>query len=98
MQAEAGGADWLRLSDFPEDSIFAGREIDDRMEVEWGSHELVVAATNMVRAALQDPLNQKFIQLSESCVPLYPPAAVHQQLLAEDKSRMDSCGMGVRPL
>ncbi|EIE23577.1 hypothetical protein COCSUDRAFT_41776 [Coccomyxa subellipsoidea C-169] len=61
---------------FPEESIFRGQEIEDRIQ------------------ALRDPLNQKFAMLSESGVPLYPPTAVYAQLMAEDKSRIDSCGSG----
>lgn len=80
---------------YPEDSIFSGREISERVEAKWGTHSLVDAARNLLRAALQEPLNQKFILLSESCIPLYPAAAIHAQLIAEPKSRMDSCGSGV---
>ncbi|CAL8472071.1 g11613 [Coccomyxa elongata] len=79
---------------FPEGSIFRGREIEDRIQVSWGAHELVLAARNLLRAALRDPLNHKFALLSESGVPLYPPATVYSQLMAEDKSRIDSCGIG----
>ncbi|BDA47491.1 probable glycosyltransferase BC10 at C-terminar half [Coccomyxa sp. Obi] len=79
---------------FPEESIFRGREIEDRIQVSWGAHELVLAARNLLRAAIRDPLNQKFVLLSESGVPLYPPATVYSQLMVEDKSRIDSCGIG----
>ena len=64
----------------------------------WGAFELVLAARNMLAAALADPLNQRLVMLSESGVPLYPPAATYAQLMAEDKSRMDSCGMKARTL
>lgn len=63
----------------------------------WGAHELVIAACNLLAAALKEPLNQKFILLSESGLPLYPPTTTYLQLMHEDKSRLDSCGMGVRP-
>ena len=68
------------------------------LQVSWGAHELVLAARNLLRAAVRDPLNQKFVLLSESGIPLYPPTAVYAQLMAEDKSRIDSCGIGVRTL
>ena len=45
----------------------------------------------MIKAALQDPLNQRFVQLSESCIPLYPPAMVHQQLTLDPVSRIGAC-------
>ena len=65
-------------------------------KAEWGTHELVDATRNMLHVALAEPRNEAFVLLSESGVPLYPPHAVHQQLLSEGKSRIDSCGGGVR--
>jgi len=65
-------------------------------QVEWGSHALVVAARLLLAAALQDVNNLRFVLLSESALPLYAPAAVHQQLLAEERSRVNACGTGVR--
>ena len=67
-----------------------------RAQVSWGAFELVLAARNLLTAALTDPRNAKFIMLSESGVPLYPPAATYAQLIAEEKSRMESCGIHVR--
>lgn len=64
-------------------------------KVTWGAHELIVAARNLLGAALKDVLNRKFILLSESGLPLYPPHTTYLQLMHEDKSRLDSCGMGV---
>ncbi len=32
----------------------------------------------MMAAALAEPRNQRFLLLSESCAPLYPPAVVYQ--------------------
>ena len=49
----------------------------------------------MINKALQEPRNKRLILLSESEIPLYPPQAVHHQLLSETKSRIDSCGGGV---
>ena len=57
-----------------------------------------MAARNLLGAALRDALNQKFILLSESGLPLYPPTTTYLQLMQEDKSRLDSCGMGVSAL
>ena len=61
----------------------------------WGSHDLVVAARSLLAAALADPANQRFLLLSESGVPLYPPATIHAQLLSEGRSRVNACGTGV---
>ena len=56
---------------------------------------MVDAARQLLREALQDPLNQKMMMLSESGIPLWPPQFVYQQLLAENRSRLDSCGLKV---
>ena len=45
----------------------------------------------LIRESLKNPLNQRFIMLSESCVPIYPPAMVYQQLMWEKKSRINAC-------
>lgn len=58
----------------------------------------MLAARNLLGAALSDQLNQKFLLLSESGIPLYPPTTTYLQLMSEDKSRLDSCGIGVRIL
>ena len=53
----------------------------------------------LLQAALQEPLNQRFVLVSESCIPLYPPTTIWQQLLSEDKSRIDACKLeGVSPV
>lgn len=44
-----------------------------------------------MKVALQEPLNQRFILLSEAGIPLYPPTAMYFQLMSEKKSRINSC-------
>ena len=62
-----------------------------RITTVYAEHTLVEAAVAMLRAALANPLNQRFIMLSEACAPLYPPEVMYVQLLSEDKVRMDAC-------
>lgn len=76
---------------FPEDSMFHGREIADRVQVKWGTFALVEATRALMRAALEDTLNQKFVLLSEAGIPLYPPDTFYMQLMSESKSRINSC-------
>jgi Core-2/I-Branching enzyme len=76
---------------YPEGNLFHKREIKNRVETHWGLHSLATAAKVMIKAALQDPHNKKFIQLSEACVPLYPAATIYQVLFREDRSRTDAC-------
>lgn len=49
------------------------------------------AERRLLAAALRNPLNQRFVLLSESCIPLYPPGLVWLQLLAEERSRINAC-------
>lgn len=50
-----------------------------------------LAQLALIRRALSDVLNQKFVFISESTVPLYPPSTVYQQLMLEKASRIDAC-------
>ena len=74
-------------------SVFHNRELpaEQRLVTKWGHHSTTEVTRRMIRAALQDPLNQRFVQLSESCIPLYPPAMVHQQLTLDPVSRIGAC-------
>lgn len=53
---------------------------------------MMQAVRAMLAAALANPLNQKFVLLSEACAPLYPPAAFHAAIIREPLSRVDACG------
>ncbi len=71
--------------------MFHGREIAERVTVKWGTFALVEATRALMRAALEDSLNQKFVLLSEAGIPLYPPDTFYMQLMSERKSRINSC-------
>ena len=91
----------LSSAGFPEGSLFQGTEISERVHVSWGTFALVEATRALMRAGLEDPLNQKFVLLSEAGIPLYPPDLVYVQLMSEEKSRINSCvvpGVGASPL
>ena len=75
----------------PRGSLFAGREVACRHAVEWGNHSVVDAERALLRAALANPANQRFVLLSESCLPLHPAAVVYAQLVAEPRSRVNAC-------
>ena len=49
------------------------------------------ATKALMAAALLDASNAKMVLLSESCIPLYPPAVVYQQLISEPRSRVNAC-------
>ncbi len=76
---------------FPPDSLFYGTELPVHVKATWGGFDLVDATKALLRAALLDESNKKLMLLSESCVPLYPPALIYQQLISEPKSRINAC-------
>ena len=76
---------------FPKASPFHGRELPLHINTTWGTFDLVDATKALLRAALLEPANAKMVLLSESCVPLYPPTVVYQQLISEPRSRVNAC-------
>ncbi|XP_051116878.1 glycosyltransferase BC10-like [Andrographis paniculata] len=61
-------------------SIFHGRRIPSK-KVEWGRFNMVEAERRLLANALLDPSNQRFILLSDSCIPLFNFTAVYSYLL-----------------
>ena len=57
---------------------------------------MVLAMRELLKAALADPHNQKFVLLSDSTLPLYPPTVTYHHLVHEDKSRVNACKHQVR--
>lgn len=45
----------------------------------------------LLAAALADASNQRFVLISETCIPLYPAPVVWAQLLSEPLARMHAC-------
>ena len=57
----------------------------------WGQPTLIMAERLLLQKALQDRDNQRFVLLSESCIPLYSPQLIYQQLMGELRSRINAC-------
>lgn len=59
----------------PPNSIFSGCELSMRLNTTRGyaQHVLAEAEALLLYAALADPLNTKFVLVSDSSIPLYPP-------------------------
>ena len=58
------------------------------MHLRLPGHTIIMYLMPTWRACFADRLNQRFVHLSESCIPLYPPALIYMQLLHEQKSRV----------
>eukprot|EP01025_Chloroclados_australasicus_P018726 TRINITY_DN1995_c0_g2_i3.p1 TRINITY_DN1995_c0_g2~~TRINITY_DN1995_c0_g2_i3.p1 ORF type:complete len:915 (-),score=66.80 TRINITY_DN1995_c0_g2_i3:1189-3741(-) len=85
---------------FPKGSLFEGRELLSRVNTSraFAQHAMVEAEITLLREALRDKYNQKFVLLSENCVPLRTPEVVWAQLMSESLSRVDACRHDRGPL
>ena len=71
--------------------MFHPHLIKQRVHVNRGNINFVDATRALMHAALADPMNQKFVMLTESCIPLYSPLVLYAQLMSEAKSRVNAC-------
>lgn len=63
----------------PEKSVFYGRRIPSQV-VEWGQVNMVEAERRLLANALLDTSNQRFVLLSESCIPLFNFSTIYTYL------------------
>ncbi|KAH0467030.1 hypothetical protein IEQ34_004268 [Dendrobium chrysotoxum] len=70
--------------------FFYGRHLEDSVQVNWGEASMIEAERLLLRVALEDPANQRFVLLSDSCVPLYNFDYVYKYLMSSPKSFVDS--------
>ncbi|KAJ8436811.1 hypothetical protein Cgig2_032039 [Carnegiea gigantea] len=73
---------------YPKDSVFFGRRIPSK-EVQWGKFNMVEAERRLLASALLDHSNQRFVLLSESCIPLYNFSMVYSYLINSKKSYIE---------
>lgn len=76
---------------YGKDSLWDGHLVRHRITTAWGAHTLVEATRHLVWEAFRDPLNTRFMLLSESDIPLYDPLTLYQQAQGERTSRLDTC-------
>ncbi|KAL6626683.1 hypothetical protein ACP70R_030409 [Stipagrostis hirtigluma subsp. patula] len=73
----------------PADSVFYGRMIPSQ-KTRWGYMNLVEAERRLLANALLDHGNERFVLLSESCIPVYDLPTVHAFLTGSGASFVDS--------
>ncbi|KAG4400102.1 hypothetical protein GLYMA_08G367200v4 [Glycine max] len=73
----------------PEDSVFYGRNIPSELVV-WGAPSLMDAGKRLLANALMDLSNQRFVLLSESCIPLFGFRTIYDYLMNSTMSFLDS--------
>lgn len=57
--------------EFPRKSLFRDHQLKHSVTVLWGSLEMVQAELLLLRSAFQDPLNERFVLISDTSVPLW---------------------------
>jgi hypothetical protein len=70
--------------------LFRPHVIPRRVNVEWGEPSMIYAMRELIWFAFQDPLNQRFVLLSESDIPIYGPLPFYHEMMSETKSRVDT--------
>lgn len=58
------------------------------LQTAWGNHSLVTATRILMAAALEDPYNQQFQLVCEATISVRAPLVTHDQLLAQNMSRI----------
>ncbi|KAL8166602.1 hypothetical protein V2J09_008101 [Rumex salicifolius] len=74
---------------FAKDSVFHGRRIPSK-EVQWGDFNLVEAERRLLANALLDFTNQRFVLLSESCIPLFNFSTIYSYLINSKQTFVES--------
>lgn len=72
--------------------ILQNNLIDERYETEWGTWSLVEVQNKLLEIGLKDPLNKKFLFLSDSHVPLHDFETVYGCTIYNDLSFIDIIG------
>ncbi|XP_027358590.1 glycosyltransferase BC10 isoform X2 [Abrus precatorius] len=71
-------------------SYFLNRQVNDSIQVEWGEASMIEAERILLRHALSDPLNDRFVFLSDSCIPLYNFSYTYDYIMSTSTSFVDS--------
>ncbi|XP_073155225.1 glycosyltransferase BC10 isoform X2 [Henckelia pumila] len=69
---------------------FLNRQINDSIQVDWGEASMIQAERILLQNALMHPLNERFIFLSDSCIPLYNFSYVYDYMMSTSTSFVDS--------
>ncbi|PON34918.1 Glycosyl transferase [Parasponia andersonii] len=69
----------------PQDSVFYGRRIPSK-PVHWGKVTMIDAERRLLASALLDLSNERFVLLSESCIPLFSFATTYNYLIKAEKN------------
>jgi len=77
------------LPSFPPDSVFYRRNIPSQ-EVFWGKLSVFAAERRLLATALLDVVNERFVLLSESCIPIAPLPAAYRYYMDSQHSFVEA--------
>ncbi|CAL1391796.1 unnamed protein product [Linum trigynum] len=69
---------------------FLDRQLNDSIQVDWGEASMIEAERILLRHALEDPSNKRFVFLSDSCIPLYNFSYTYDYVMSTSTSFVDS--------
>lgn len=55
----------------PNSFLYPYQIVEPRVQVLWGSMDMIRAELTLMHYALQDPMNMRFVLVSDTCVPLW---------------------------
>lgn len=69
---------------------FLDRQVNNSIQVDWGEASMLQAERILLQHALEDPLNRRFVFLSDSCIPLYDFNFTYDYIMTTPTSFVDS--------
>ncbi|KAL4653386.1 hypothetical protein ACB092_01G299100 [Castanea dentata] len=69
---------------------FLNRQVNDSIQVDWGEASMIEAERRLLKHALDDPYNERFVFLSDSCIPLYNFSYTYDYIMSTSTSFVDS--------
>ncbi|KAK8359965.1 hypothetical protein V6Z11_A04G132300 [Gossypium hirsutum] len=73
----------------PQGSVFYGRRIPSK-QVRWGHVNMIEAERRLLANALMDFSNQRFVLLSEACIPLFNFSTIYAYLMNSTQSYIEA--------
>nr|DAD30860.1 TPA_asm: hypothetical protein HUJ06_009711 [Nelumbo nucifera] len=71
-------------------TFFYGRQINDSIQVDWGEATMIQAERVLLKNALADSFNDRFVFVSDSCIPLYNFSYTYDYIMSTSNSFVDS--------
>lgn len=69
--------------------FFYGRQVNNSIQVDWGESTMIQAERILLKNALMDSMNERFIFLSDSCIPLYSFNYIYTYIMSTPTSFLD---------